>query len=106
MSNLSNVVSGKVEKIRENKEHLVPKPFTLNNNDRKFRMVSVCFFLFQHKIDCILNFLNFLHFLKEQKMCTTKIICHTPTVHKYSYARIFIHHPTILTHVKSVSVEK
>ena len=24
----SNVVSGKVEKIRENKEHLVPGPFT------------------------------------------------------------------------------
>ena len=35
--------AGKVEKIRENKEHLVPRPFTLNNNERKVRMVSVCF---------------------------------------------------------------
>ena len=39
----SSVVSGKVEKIRENKEHLVPRPFTLNNNERKVRMVAVCF---------------------------------------------------------------
>ena len=40
----SKVVSGNGEKkIRENKEHLVPRPFTLNNNDRKVRMVSVCF---------------------------------------------------------------
>ena len=34
----SNVVSGKVEKIRENKEHLVPGPFTWNNKDRKVRL--------------------------------------------------------------------
>jgi hypothetical protein len=34
-----------VKKIRENNEHLVPRPFTLNNNDRTVRMVSVCFYL-------------------------------------------------------------
>jgi len=35
-------------KIRENKEHLVPRPFTLNNNhyDRNIAWVFVCFFLF------------------------------------------------------------
>ena len=27
------------KKIRENKQHLVPRPFTLNNNDQKYRMV-------------------------------------------------------------------
>ena len=41
----SRVVSGNGEKIRENKEHLVPRPFTLNNNDRKVHMVSVYFYL-------------------------------------------------------------
>ena len=39
-----------VKKIRENKEHLVPRPFTLNNNDRKIRMVSVTSTLFGERI--------------------------------------------------------
>ena len=50
----SSVVSGKVdEKIRENKEHLVPRPFTSNNNGWKYLMFVrlLLHFLKQDKIE-------------------------------------------------------